>query len=299
MTEKIKYLVSTHNLTGVDLPASLFYGVDTYCRYAERVGSDGIEFVPTRVTQRQVFRGELTDEQLEYVCALGQSFRGERTPFGFLRPLLRGEIASAKNVLGAYLVYPFIGDTRSLRGIQEKQPDIPVILQTPDEIERTEGLNNRILIVNPETMKRLGVDQVGEVGPRAKEMGFNGGLCIDPFQMQREGSPEVLARLKDSVFELWPYAGIVHLSFARDDFKPGERIKPVQELRDIFDGNESTPIYATLGMLREQYQSSDNSPPIVLQIPYGGVDVIRGKATLSGAVEVGKRVLGNVREVLE
>lgn len=305
MTENIQNILilsTTHNLTGVGWLRGLTHGIETHCNTARSVGFNGIEYIPTKRTQRQVAAGELTEKQIGFIGVLGQSFRGERGALAFLKPLSLGDLEKARRVLGAYLMYPSTEESlESLRRLQDRNPQLPVVLQSPESVKIAVGLKNKALILNPENFAVLKVDDLRDVGERVKELGFDGGICLDPYQFQRkdsDGRLTALANLETSVPELWDYTRVVHFDLGRIDLSGND--ESVQDLSDAYKNNQGGRIFRDLRILLEQYDAGDNHPPIVFQVSYEGAQCVLEKSGLSIDEVKGlhRTVLSNVKNAM-
>ncbi len=292
------FLASTHNLTGVGGVQSLRFTYQDHLVVAQNSGLDGLEVAPTRRIQHQILSGILTDEEISVAKAGGQSFRSERYVTGMLSAILKDPVR-AKLYLGAFLMYPHItASNASLRVLQNRSPEIPILLQDSHQLKGTQGLKNRVLIVTPDSFEDLGVTKVRDIAPRAEKIGFDGGLCLDPFQLRRpnkDGEFSLLADWQRTIPGLWNEARIVHLSLGRDDLRSGVDLH--MELVDMSTPRSDTEIGGIVRLLGEQYQRTSNHPDIVFQIPYSGVARLLGKTVVTrpDVESVASKVLQNTK----
>lgn len=301
--ESSNYLFSSHNMVMAGgFVASRNYAVGNIAEAANNSGFDGVELVPTRKTHEQILSGALTSDELAAIKAAGQSFRGEKTILGAVLHPRR-----AKLMLGAFLMYPYVLDSHaSLKRLQEENQDMPVAFQNLGFLggAKNAGLKNRCLIVRPDVFEDLGVSGISDIGSRAKDMGFDGGLAIDHYQFSRpnkDGDYTLLHDLSRSLPAVWGSGeniSLIHLSLGRADLESG--VDSEGELADLYSGSNNTEIRQTIFTIGSLIQKTGKFPPIVFQIPYSGVNKVLGKSKVdvSDVERVASRVLESAKDII-
>lgn len=287
---------------------AVLFPVEWHVQLARKVGMDGTEFFPTRISNYQVRKELISPSVKENILSAHQSFRGERG----LHDILKNKTWKRRMIATASLLALPQKDS-SIKTLQKLQNwigrEIPIVAYPDSEpgpavlySEFKPGLllfslKNRIFQPSAEHLKIWGLSRPETIQEYLDYFGWSG-LCLDLFHIRERNIELQTPNWKEYLPALLPFTKEIHVAAGRID-SPQTEIDTKAELADLYTGGGRTEISEMLEFIGK----SGWKGLVITETPVLAIKDIamikRPFVTPKELISIHKKITETVREILK